>query len=63
MMMNMCVEISSSSVKFFLPRIQRKKVQPTSVWKHSKQILFIDNPLELDKVLILSLFFKLFVNV
>ena len=63
MMMNMCVEISSSSVNFFSEN-SKKKVQPTSVCMkafEAKSNLLINNPL--DKVLILSWFFKLFVIV
>ena len=54
MMMNMCVEISSSSVNFFSEN-SKKKVQPTSVCMkafEAKSNLLINNPL--DKVLILS---------
>ena len=61
MMMNMCVEISSSSVNFFSEN-SKKKTSTYFCMKafEAKSKLLIENPL--DKVLILSSwFFKLFV--
>ena len=62
MMMNMCVEISFSSVNFFTEN-SKEKSSTNLCMKAFEANFFIDNPLELDKVLILSWFFKLFVNV